>query len=84
MKIHSSCEIEDFVETHLSKLCVLLSIYILRTTKYIVCSDGYGSQVRYDVTGTPMDDGSKRTLLLLLLLPHRVMPVIEGIPPRSL
>ena len=24
MKIHSSCEIEDFVETHLCKLCVIL------------------------------------------------------------
>ena len=23
MKIHSSCEIEDFVETHLCKLCVI-------------------------------------------------------------
>ena len=23
MKIHSSCEIEDFVETHLRKLCVI-------------------------------------------------------------
>ena len=25
MKIHSSCEIEDFVETHLRKLCVIYS-----------------------------------------------------------
>ena len=25
MKIHSSCEIEDFVETHLCKLCVWYS-----------------------------------------------------------
>ena len=25
MKIHSSCEIEDFVETHLCKLCVIHS-----------------------------------------------------------
>ena len=24
MKIHSSCEIEDFVETHFCKLCVIL------------------------------------------------------------
>ena len=24
MKIHSSCEFEDFVETHLCKLCVIL------------------------------------------------------------
>ena len=25
-KIHSSCEIEDFVETHLCKLCVIQKI----------------------------------------------------------
>ena len=30
MKIHSSCEIEDFVETHLCKLCVILRSYLLR------------------------------------------------------
>ena len=34
MKIHSSCEIEDFVETHLCKLCV-----ILRSRAYIyICT----------------------------------------------
>ena len=32
MKIHSSCEIEDFVETHLCKLCV-----ILRSRYYGLC-----------------------------------------------
>ena len=32
MKIHSSCEIEDFVETHLCKLCV-----ILRSRVYELC-----------------------------------------------
>ena len=30
MKIHSSCEIEDFVETHLCKLCVILRSRVLR------------------------------------------------------
>ena len=30
MKIHSSCETEDFVETHLCKLCVILRSRVLR------------------------------------------------------
>ena len=33
IKIHSSCEIEDFVETHLCKLCVILRSRELR----VVC-----------------------------------------------
>ena len=33
IKIHSSCEIEDFVETHLCKLCVILGSRALR----VVC-----------------------------------------------
>ena len=33
-KLHSSCEIEDFVETHLCKLCVILRSRVLR----VVCS----------------------------------------------
>ena len=40
MKIHSSCEIEDFVETHLCKLCVILRSRVLR----VVCPhEGYRS-----------------------------------------
>ena len=34
IKIHSSCEIEDFVETHLCKLCVILRWRVLR----VVCA----------------------------------------------
>ena len=33
IKIHSSCEIEDFVETHICKLCVILQSRVLR----VVC-----------------------------------------------
>ena len=33
IKIHSSCEIEYFVETHLCKLCVILRSRVLR----VVC-----------------------------------------------
>ena len=33
IEIHSSCEIEDFVETHLCKLCVILRSRVLR----VVC-----------------------------------------------
>ena len=33
IKIHSSCETEDFVETHLCKLCVILRSRVLR----VVC-----------------------------------------------
>ena len=40
IKIHSSCEIEDFVETHLCKLCVILRSRALR----VVCPhEGYRS-----------------------------------------
>ena len=34
IKIHSSCEIEDFFETHLGKLCVILRSRVLR----VVCT----------------------------------------------
>ena len=37
MKIHSSCEIEDFVETHLCKLCVILRSCATIYSLYQVC-----------------------------------------------
>ena len=41
-EIHSSCEIEDFVETHLCKLCVILRSRVLR----VVCPhQGYRSAI---------------------------------------
>ena len=36
IKIHSSCEIEDFVETHLCKLCVILRSRVLRVVCCVV------------------------------------------------
>ena len=33
MKIHSSCEVKYFVETHICKLCVILRLRVLR----VVC-----------------------------------------------
>ena len=36
IQIHSSCEIKDFVETHLCKLCVILRSRVLR----VVCPIG--------------------------------------------
>ena len=40
IKIHSSCEIENFVATHLCKLCVILRSRVLR----VVCRhEGYRS-----------------------------------------
>ena len=40
LKLHSSCEIEDFVETHLCKLCVILKSRVL----LVVCPhQGYRS-----------------------------------------
>ena len=41
IKIHSSCEIEDFVETHLCKLCV---IYIYHID---ICDDVWVKDPRY-------------------------------------
>ena len=42
IKIHSSCEIECFVETHLCKLCVILRSRVLR----VVCPhEGYRSAI---------------------------------------
>ena len=40
MKIHSSCKIEDFVETHLCKLCVILRSRVIRVVcPHIYCED---------------------------------------------
>ena len=42
IKIHSGCEIEYFVETHLCKLCVILRSRVLR----VVCPhQGYRSAI---------------------------------------
>ena len=43
MKIHSSCEIEDFVETHLGKLCVILRSRVLR----VVCPHRSATSLLY-------------------------------------
>ena len=49
MKIHSSCEIEDFVEAHLCKLCVILRSRVLRdycrnSKRALVRVEGFGGR----------------------------------------
>ena len=44
MKVHSSCEIEYLVETHLCELCVILRSRVLRVVMciiYLSCSGGW-------------------------------------------
>ena len=56
IKIHSSCEIEDFVETHLCKLCVILRSRALRVVWPRPRSGSESLSIAYNL------------LLLLLLL----------------
>ena len=44
MKIHSSCEIEGFVETHFCKLCVILRSRVVR----VVCESSPNAVCRLD------------------------------------
>ena len=47
IKIHSSCEIEDFVETHICKLCVILRSRVLRVVRLpTASSSGLGETMR--------------------------------------
>ena len=46
MKIHSSCEIENFVETHLCKLCVILRSRAL-CTRYRLEAKYLGTPYKY-------------------------------------
>ena len=58
MKIHSSCEIEYFVETHLCKLCVILRSRLIkdicrRLPLQLKCGyQGQQGDVRQSVRGT--------------------------------
>ena len=50
MKIHSSrCEIEDFVETHLCKLCVILRSRALRVV-YDISEESHAVGKENDMT----------------------------------
>ena len=59
MKIHSSCEIEDFVEAHLCKLCVILRSRVLR----VVCPH-YSLYIIYYMHKLPLPPLQTRSLLV--------------------
>ena len=48
MKIHSSCEIEYFVETHLCKLCVILrSRMMIQRQNKVLTRSGHGASMQH-------------------------------------
>ena len=73
MKIHSSCEIEDFVETHLCKPCVMLRSRVLR----VVCPhQGYRSATPLTTTYSVAIRVNK--VILVSLCAETIKPVSEG------
>ena len=58
IKTHSSCEIEDFVETHICKLCVILGVLCIATyaashkQTYILQEDTYPVTGAIEVSDT--------------------------------
>ena len=77
-KIHSSssCEIEDFVETHFCKLCVILRSRVLR----VVCPHyGYRSATPLGTTrySSVACTGVNRVMLINLCA-ETIKPVFEG------
>ena len=72
MKIHSSCEIEYFVETHLCKLCVTLRSRVLR----VVCPhQGYRSATPLAIYSV---DIRVNRVMLVSLCAETIKPVSEG------
>ena len=60
IKIHSSCEIEEFVETHLCKMCVIL---LLRSRVSILIADIGRRLLNIEFVHRPYDKSSTGRLM---------------------
>ena len=73
IKMHSSCEIEDFVETHLCKLCVMLRSRVVRV---VSPHEGYiGRRLVLEVHSVAR---SGSTVMLVCLCAETIKLAFEG------